>query len=62
MLFTVAILFVFGTAVFSVIARAIDLAMWYPLLLLIVPIGIGFITTKRKNDHYDRLNKVTMNN
>jgi hypothetical protein len=57
-LFTTAILFVIGTAAFSVAARAIDLSMWYPLILLVVPAVIAYITTRRRNRYYTKLSRV----
>lgn len=57
-LFAIAISFVIGTAAFSVAARAINLSMWYPLILLVIPAAIAYITTKRRNAYYGKLSKV----
>ncbi|OAD08354.1 hypothetical protein MUCCIDRAFT_182437 [Mucor lusitanicus CBS 277.49] len=56
-LFLTAIMLVVATAAFSVVARAANLSMWYPLIILVVPIVIGFITTRRRNAYYTRLSK-----
>ncbi|KAI8373343.1 hypothetical protein BD560DRAFT_98025 [Blakeslea trispora] len=53
--FMTAVVFVMGTAAFSVIARAADLSMWYPLILLIVPAFVAFFTTRRKSSYYRRI-------
>ncbi|KAI8328932.1 hypothetical protein EDC96DRAFT_452593 [Choanephora cucurbitarum] len=53
--FVTAVVFVMGTAAFSVIARAAELSMWYPLLLLAVPAFVAFFTTRRKSSYYRRL-------
>ncbi|KAI7905993.1 uncharacterized protein BX663DRAFT_498424 [Cokeromyces recurvatus] len=54
-LFIIAVILVIVAAAFSVVARAITLSMWYPLIILIIPAIIAFITTKRRNAYYDRL-------
>ncbi|KAI8069128.1 uncharacterized protein B0P05DRAFT_551651 [Gilbertella persicaria] len=53
--FLLAVTFVIATAAFSVIARAVDLSMWYPLILLSVPALVAFFTTRRRNSYYRRL-------
>ncbi|KAI9478398.1 MAG: hypothetical protein EXX96DRAFT_539499 [Benjaminiella poitrasii] len=55
-LFIAAVILVIAAAIFSVVARAITLSMWYPLIILIAPAIIAFITTKRKNTYYMKLN------
>lgn len=57
-LFFAAILFVIGTAAFSVVANATKLPMWYPLAMLSVPAIIAYYTTKRRNVYYRKLAKV----
>lgn len=54
-LFFTAICFVIATAAFSIVARAADLSMWYPLIMLLIPTVIGFITTRRRNKYYKKL-------
>lgn len=54
-LFLTAIMFVIATAAFSIIARAANLSMWYPLIMLSVPAVIAYFTTKRRNAYYRRL-------
>ncbi|GAA5803142.1 hypothetical protein EDC94DRAFT_605961 [Helicostylum pulchrum] len=54
-LFFTAICFVIATAAFSIVARAADLSMWYPLIMLLIPAVIGFITTRRRNKYYKKL-------
>jgi hypothetical protein len=59
-LFFVAILFVVGAAAFSIIARAVDLSMWYPLIMLLIPGIIAYFTTKRRNVYYKKLARVNI--
>lgn len=54
-LFFIAVCFVIAAAAFSIIARAAQLSMWYPLIMLLIPASIGFITTKRRNTYYKKL-------
>ncbi|KAI8644581.1 hypothetical protein BD408DRAFT_383450 [Parasitella parasitica] len=56
-LFLAAILLVVIAAAFSVVARAANISMWYPLIILVMPIMIGVITTRRRNTYYSRLTK-----
>ncbi|KAI8990923.1 hypothetical protein BDF20DRAFT_9981 [Mycotypha africana] len=56
-LFIVAILLVIVAAVFSVVARAVNLSMWYPLIILLAPAIIAFITTRRRNGYYAKLSQ-----
>ncbi|KAI9253154.1 hypothetical protein BY458DRAFT_522162 [Sporodiniella umbellata] len=54
-LFIVAIALVALAAAISIVARATDLSVWYPLLILIAPAIIAFYTTRRRNTYYGRL-------
>lgn len=54
-LFFTAICFVIATAAFSIIARAANLSMWYPLTMLVIPAIVGFITTRRRRTYYKKL-------
>ncbi|KAG2207395.1 hypothetical protein INT47_006870 [Mucor saturninus] len=54
-LFFIAICFVIATAAFSIIARAAQISMWYPLIMLLIPATIGFVTTRRRNTYYKKL-------
>ncbi|ORY99050.1 hypothetical protein BCR43DRAFT_436644, partial [Syncephalastrum racemosum] len=55
-LFSVAVLLVITAAVFAIIARAFNLALWYPLLILIVPALIAYWTTRRRGLQFFKTN------
>lgn len=57
-LFFTAVMFVIGAATFSIIARAVNLSMWYPLIMLLIPGIIAYFTTKRRNVYYKKLANV----
>jgi Flp pilus assembly protein TadB len=59
-LFGAAILLVVVAAVFSIVSRAVGISLWYPLLILVVPAGIGLYITRRRNTYYKRLEKVRL--
>lgn len=54
-LFFLAIILVMAAAAFAIVAHAHELAMWYPLLILIVPAMIAYWTTRRRRFHTFRL-------
>lgn len=56
-LFVLAIFLVIAAAGFAIIARALQLAMW-PLLILLLPAFIAYWTTRRRGLHYIKLTKV----
>ncbi|CAO3676046.1 unnamed protein product [Rhizopus stolonifer] len=56
-LFIVAIVLVALAAAISIVARATDLSVWYPLLILLAPAIIAFFTTRRRNTYYTRLSQ-----
>lgn len=56
-LFLIAILLVALAAAISIVARATDLSVWYPLIILLAPAMIAFITTRRRNTYYIRLGR-----
>ncbi|CAO3702516.1 unnamed protein product [Rhizopus stolonifer] len=56
-LFLAAILLVAVAAAISIVARASDLSVWYPLIILIAPAIIAFFTTRRRNTYYIRLGR-----
>lgn len=58
-LFLIAILLVALAAAISIVARATDLSVWYPLIILLAPAMIAFITTRRRNTYYIRLGRVS---
>lgn len=60
-LFSVAVLLVITAAVFAIIARAYNLALWYPLLILIVPALIAYWTTRRRGLQFFKMNCVSEN-
>lgn len=59
-LFFIAVVFVILTAAFSIVARAANLSLWYPLIVLVVPAVIAFFTTRRRNSYYEKLSKVSI--
>ncbi|ORE06752.1 hypothetical protein BCV72DRAFT_119542 [Rhizopus microsporus var. microsporus] len=54
-LFLIAILLVAVAAAISIVARAANAGLWYPLIILLVPAMIAFFTTRRRNTYYIRL-------
>ena len=60
-LFFTAIVFVIAAAAFSVVARAANLSMWYPLAMLAAPALIAYYTTVRRNAYYKKLSLVKKN-
>ncbi|KAI8138530.1 hypothetical protein BJV82DRAFT_523364 [Fennellomyces sp. T-0311] len=53
-MFMAAVSLVIVTAAFSIVARGLDISMWYPLLILIAPALLAFGTTRRRSMHYRR--------
>ncbi|KAI8079498.1 uncharacterized protein B0P05DRAFT_540822, partial [Gilbertella persicaria] len=47
--FIVAILCVVCSAIFTFIARSLHISMWCPLLLLLIPTGLSFWTSKKRS-------------
>lgn len=58
-LFIFAVALIIAAAAFSIVARAANLSMWYPLIILLIPVIIAFITTRRRNGYYARLSHVS---
>ncbi|ORZ02843.1 hypothetical protein BCR43DRAFT_482264 [Syncephalastrum racemosum] len=56
-MFMVAIALVIATAAFSIVARGLDISMWYPLLILIAPALLAYWTTRRRGMHYLRVSR-----
>ncbi|EIE81127.1 hypothetical protein G6F46_011744 [Rhizopus delemar] len=56
-LFLFAIVLVAVAAAISIVARATNLSVWYPLLILLAPAIIAFFTTRRRNSYYVRLSR-----
>ncbi|CAO3589472.1 unnamed protein product [Absidia cylindrospora] len=57
-LFVLAIFFVLFAAAFSIALQATASQrekLWYPLLILIVPVIIAFWTSRRRSEYYERL-------
>ncbi|KAI8879617.1 hypothetical protein K501DRAFT_256493 [Backusella circina FSU 941] len=48
-IFVVAILCVICSAIFTFVARSLSISMWCPLLLLLIPTGLSFWTSKRRS-------------
>ncbi|KAI8389241.1 hypothetical protein BD560DRAFT_430218 [Blakeslea trispora] len=48
-IFIVAVMCVVCSAVFTFVARSLQISMWCPLLLLLVPTGLSFWTSKRRS-------------
>lgn len=61
-MFSVAILLVIITAVFSIIARGLEISMWYPLLILLAPGLLAYWTTRRRSMHYLKMSQVSVQN
>lgn len=59
-LFLIAILLVAVAAAISIVARAANAGLWYPLIILLVPAMIAFFTTRRRNTYYIRLARVSL--
>lgn len=57
-MFMTAVLLVIATAAFSIIARGLEISMWYPLLILFAPAFLAYWTTRRRSMHYLKLNRV----
>ncbi|KAI9496206.1 hypothetical protein BDB00DRAFT_744278, partial [Zychaea mexicana] len=47
-LFVLAIALVIVVAAFAIVARALTIAMWYPLFILVIPAVIAYWTTRRR--------------
>ncbi|CEP13406.1 hypothetical protein [Parasitella parasitica] len=47
--FTIAVLCVVCSAIFTFIARSLNISMWFPLLLLLIPTALSFWTSKRRS-------------
>ncbi|KAI9262778.1 hypothetical protein BY458DRAFT_514981 [Sporodiniella umbellata] len=54
-LFAIAISMVGVAAAISIMARASNLSVWYPLLILIIPAAIAIFNTRRRNTYRRRL-------
>ncbi|KAG2196641.1 hypothetical protein INT46_002349 [Mucor plumbeus] len=48
-IFTIAVLCVICSAIFTFIARSLNISMWCPLLLLLIPTALSFWTSKRRS-------------
>ncbi|KAJ8654091.1 hypothetical protein O0I10_010302 [Lichtheimia ornata] len=55
-MFMSAIGFVIATAAFSIVARGLEISMWYPLLILVAPAILAYWTTRRRSIHYIKIN------
>ncbi|CDS11193.1 hypothetical protein LRAMOSA03456 [Lichtheimia ramosa] len=55
-MFMSAIGFVIATAAFSIVARGLEISMWYPLLILVAPAILAYWTTRRRSVHYIKMN------
>ncbi|KAL0092583.1 hypothetical protein J3Q64DRAFT_1818740 [Phycomyces blakesleeanus] len=55
LLFAGSVALVVFAAVFAVVANAIRLSLWYPLLILIVPGIMGFWSSRRRSRHPERV-------
>ncbi|OAD04722.1 hypothetical protein MUCCIDRAFT_108555 [Mucor lusitanicus CBS 277.49] len=47
--FTIAVLCVICSAIFTFVARSLHISMWCPLLLLLIPTALSFWTSKRRS-------------
>ncbi|KAI9268873.1 hypothetical protein BDA99DRAFT_336167 [Phascolomyces articulosus] len=56
-LFVLALAMVIAAAVFAIAARALAIAMWYPLCILIVPAIIAYWTTRRRGLQYIKMSQ-----
>lgn len=56
-IFLIAISCIICSAVFTFIARSLNISMWFPLLLLLVPTALSFWTSKRRNKIYTKIRK-----
>ncbi|KAI8141287.1 hypothetical protein BJV82DRAFT_670906 [Fennellomyces sp. T-0311] len=56
-LFVLAMALVIAAAVFAIIARALAIALWYPLCILILPAIIAYWTTRRRGLKFIKLSK-----
>ncbi|KAI8972349.1 hypothetical protein BDB01DRAFT_810349 [Pilobolus umbonatus] len=54
-LFLAAVTLVLIAAIFSIVARAVDLSLIYPLVILLMPIFITLYTTRRRNRQFRNL-------
>lgn len=59
-MFMSAIGFVIATAAFSIVARGLEISMWYPLLILVAPAILAYWTTRRRSVHYIKMNNVSV--
>ncbi|CAO3623863.1 unnamed protein product [Mucor hiemalis] len=48
-IFLLAVICIICSAIFTFIARSLNISMWCPLLLLLVPTGLSFWTSKRRS-------------
>ncbi|OBZ81459.1 hypothetical protein A0J61_10496 [Choanephora cucurbitarum] len=55
--FIVAVVCVVCSAVFTFVARSLEISMWCPLLLLLIPTGLSFWTSKRRSTLATRTKK-----
>ncbi|KAI9272113.1 hypothetical protein EDC94DRAFT_580577 [Helicostylum pulchrum] len=48
-IFLLAVVCIICSAIFTFIARSLNISMWCPLILLLVPTGLSFWTSKRRS-------------
>ncbi|KAG2220417.1 hypothetical protein INT45_000642, partial [Circinella minor] len=56
-LFVLALALVIAAAVFAIAARALSIAMWYPLCILIIPAMIAYWTTRRRGLYFIKISQ-----
>ena len=50
-MFSIAIILVIVTAAFAILGRSLDISIWYPLAILIVPAMLAYGSTRRRSQH-----------
>ncbi|ORE18860.1 hypothetical protein BCV71DRAFT_214503, partial [Rhizopus microsporus] len=54
-IFLIAVTCIICSAMFTFIARSLNISMWFPLILLIIPTIISFWTSKRRKQMYGEI-------
>ena len=57
-LFVLALALVIAAAIFAIAARALSIAMWYPLCILLIPAIIAYWTTRRRGLYFIKVTQV----
>ncbi|KAG2221721.1 hypothetical protein INT45_007127 [Circinella minor] len=50
-MFSIAVILVIATAAFAILGRSLDISIWYPLAILIVPAMLGYGSTRRRSQY-----------